>query len=256
MKKLKKLRKPRTFRFGDLFGRDLLAHFHPGCRKLLAYEADVYLSSAEDRITLLPDNLQIADYRELGVARLKFFLYYAPRSDGEVNERKRALVRDIGAQCIEHGIEFLMDRRHLWLRSSLQHAILRVRSKLEKICRDREERKSERIRCVPEVACPPAPVDPVVSLVELTHQFPDRVGIPADQDRILHLEGAPFGAGQRIPPVVLVRTAVLYLRIVARPVVARTPARPRPGAGAGGVRVRARRLGRGAATQRTLPGAR
>lgn len=36
----------------------------------------------------------------------------------------------------EHGVEFLMDRRHLWLRSSQQHAILRVRSKLEKICRD------------------------------------------------------------------------------------------------------------------------
>lgn len=36
----------------------------------------------------------------------------------------------------EHGVEFLMDRRHLWLRSSQQHAILRVRSRLQKICRD------------------------------------------------------------------------------------------------------------------------
>ncbi len=36
----------------------------------------------------------------------------------------------------EHGTEFLMDRRHLWLRSSQQHAVLRVRSQLEKICRD------------------------------------------------------------------------------------------------------------------------
>ncbi len=36
----------------------------------------------------------------------------------------------------EHGTEFLMDRRHLWLRSSQQHAVLRVRSKLEKLCRD------------------------------------------------------------------------------------------------------------------------
>jgi asparaginyl-tRNA synthetase len=27
----------------------------------------------------------------------------------------------------EHGVEFLMDRRHLWLRSSRQHAILRIR---------------------------------------------------------------------------------------------------------------------------------
>jgi asparaginyl-tRNA synthetase len=36
----------------------------------------------------------------------------------------------------EHGTEFLMDRRHLWLRSAHQHAVLRVRSKLQKICRD------------------------------------------------------------------------------------------------------------------------
>jgi asparaginyl-tRNA synthetase len=28
----------------------------------------------------------------------------------------------------EHGIDFLMDRRHLWLRSNRQHAILRIRS--------------------------------------------------------------------------------------------------------------------------------
>lgn len=36
----------------------------------------------------------------------------------------------------EHGVEFLMDHRHLWLRSSQQHAVLRVRSRLQKICRD------------------------------------------------------------------------------------------------------------------------
>ncbi len=35
----------------------------------------------------------------------------------------------------EHGTEFLMDRRHLWLRSSRQHAILRVRSEVEHIAR-------------------------------------------------------------------------------------------------------------------------
>lgn len=35
----------------------------------------------------------------------------------------------------EHGIEFLMDHRHLWLRSSRQHAALRVRSRLTHICR-------------------------------------------------------------------------------------------------------------------------
>jgi asparaginyl-tRNA synthetase len=36
----------------------------------------------------------------------------------------------------EHGTAFLMDNRHLWLRSSRQHAILRVRSEIIEACRD------------------------------------------------------------------------------------------------------------------------
>ena len=36
----------------------------------------------------------------------------------------------------EHGIEFLMDHRHLWLRSSRQHAILRVRAEVIRAIRD------------------------------------------------------------------------------------------------------------------------
>jgi asparaginyl-tRNA synthetase len=36
----------------------------------------------------------------------------------------------------EHGTAFLMDIRHLWLRSSRQHAVLRVRSEIEQACRD------------------------------------------------------------------------------------------------------------------------
>ncbi|HLW69663.1 MAG TPA: asparagine--tRNA ligase [Candidatus Binataceae bacterium] len=36
----------------------------------------------------------------------------------------------------EHGVAFLLDQRHLWIRSSRQHAILRVRSEVEAACRD------------------------------------------------------------------------------------------------------------------------
>ena len=36
----------------------------------------------------------------------------------------------------DHGIEFLMDHRHLWLRSQRQHAILRIRAKIIKACCD------------------------------------------------------------------------------------------------------------------------
>ncbi len=36
----------------------------------------------------------------------------------------------------EHGIDFLMEHRHLWLRSALQHAVLRVRHEVIRACRD------------------------------------------------------------------------------------------------------------------------
>jgi asparaginyl-tRNA synthetase len=36
----------------------------------------------------------------------------------------------------EHGVDFLMNHRHLWLRSSKQHAVLRVRNEVEKAIRD------------------------------------------------------------------------------------------------------------------------
>jgi asparaginyl-tRNA synthetase len=36
----------------------------------------------------------------------------------------------------EHGIDFLMDRRHLWLRSNRQHAILRIRHEVIRSIRD------------------------------------------------------------------------------------------------------------------------
>src|SRR6202040_300997 len=36
----------------------------------------------------------------------------------------------------EHGVAFLHDLRHLWIRSSKQNALLRVRSEVEQACRD------------------------------------------------------------------------------------------------------------------------
>ncbi len=36
----------------------------------------------------------------------------------------------------EHGVAFLMEHRHLWLRSAMQHAILRVRSEASLACRE------------------------------------------------------------------------------------------------------------------------
>src|SRR5213075_2946851 len=42
-----------------------------------------------------------------------------------------ALTSDYPITPKEHGTAFLMDIRHLWLRSSQQHAILKIRSEIE-----------------------------------------------------------------------------------------------------------------------------
>ena len=76
---------------------------------MLAYEADVYHISDEDRITVLPDHLKPADYASLGVKQLKFFIYYAPDDDPSLNTRKQELVAEIGQQCADLNLQYLME---------------------------------------------------------------------------------------------------------------------------------------------------
>jgi len=90
-------------------GPRLLPLYPATCAPMMAFEADVYRISDEDRITVLPDDLTIADYPALGVGSLKFFLWYAPDDDPALNARKCALVERVGADCIAAGVSFLME---------------------------------------------------------------------------------------------------------------------------------------------------
>src|SRR5579859_5699825 len=47
-----------------------------------------------------------------------------------------ALTQEYPITPKEHGTAFLMDVRHLWLRSKNQHAILRIRNEVEETCRE------------------------------------------------------------------------------------------------------------------------
>ncbi|MFQ6112550.1 MAG: asparagine--tRNA ligase [bacterium] len=70
---------------------------------------------------------------------------------GKINQDKRApggyelqindlrifqIANDYPITPKEHGTTFLMDHRHLWLRSSKQHAILKIRHEIIRACRD------------------------------------------------------------------------------------------------------------------------
>ena len=90
-------------------GSELLPYYPKGCAPTLAYEADVYHISDEDRITVLPEHLKPSDYADLGVEQLKFFIYYAPDDKADLNARKQELVADIGQQCKELNLRYLME---------------------------------------------------------------------------------------------------------------------------------------------------
>ncbi len=90
-------------------GSDLVNHYPDNCAPMIAYEADVYHISDDDRITVLPDTLSYADYGPLGVSQLKFFMYYAPDDDAALNARKQALVATVGQGCRENDLRYLME---------------------------------------------------------------------------------------------------------------------------------------------------
>ncbi len=87
----------------------LVTSYPPQCRRMIAYEADVYHIADDDRITVFPDNLSLADYAALGSTQLKFFIYYAPDDNAELNQRKQALVEQLGHDCKQHNLRFLME---------------------------------------------------------------------------------------------------------------------------------------------------
>ncbi|MEP3299583.1 MAG: tagatose 1,6-diphosphate aldolase [Pseudoruegeria sp.] len=91
------------------YGRELLPHYDVSCTKMLAFEADVYQISDEDRITKLPTNLEVSDFPELGAEILKFFLYYGPNDPAELNQRKFDLVQEVGQKCRDSGVTFLFE---------------------------------------------------------------------------------------------------------------------------------------------------
>ena len=91
------------------FGPHLISRYPKQCSPMMAFEADVYHISDEDRITKLPDNIKVSDFSRLGYKVLKFFMYYAPNDNIEINEQKQKIIENIGKECVKNKISFLME---------------------------------------------------------------------------------------------------------------------------------------------------
>ena len=91
----------------------------------------------------------------------------------------------------EHGTAFLMDHRHLWLRSSRQHAILKVRSEIVKACRDYYDENGFVLVDAPVFT--PASCEGTTTLFE-TDYFDDKAYLT--QSGQLYMEAAAMAFGK------------------------------------------------------------
>ena len=91
----------------------------------------------------------------------------------------------------EHGTAFLMEHRHLWLRSTRQHAILRVRAEIIKACRDFFDQKGFTLVDAPIFT--PAACEGTTTLFE-TQYFDQKAYLT--QSGQLYLEAACMALGK------------------------------------------------------------
>ncbi len=90
----------------------------------------------------------------------------------------------------EHGVDFLLNHRHLWLRSRRQHAILRVRAELEQAIRDFFH--SRRYTLIDSPILTPAACEGTSTLFE-TDYFGDRAYLSQSGQLYLEPAAAAFG---------------------------------------------------------------
>ncbi|MFH1006216.1 MAG: asparagine--tRNA ligase [Candidatus Latescibacterota bacterium] len=98
----------------------------------------------------------------------------------------------------DHGVAFLMDHRHLWLRSSRQHAILRVRSEIIKACRDYFDERSFTLVDAPIFT--PAACEGTTTLFE-TDYFEEKAYLTQSGQLYMEAAAAAFGKAYCFGPV-------------------------------------------------------
>ena len=77
--------------------------------KIIAYEDDAYNIDNQSRITLLPKKLHQNDEIIKDFSAIKFFMYFNPDSDLNINYEKLKLIKYVGSICVELGIPYLFE---------------------------------------------------------------------------------------------------------------------------------------------------
>ncbi len=80
-----------------------------GTGLLLAYEQSGYENNALGRMPILLPEWTVRLLVEAGANCIKVLLYYTPSEDNAINDRKKAWVERIGAECAHHDVPFFLE---------------------------------------------------------------------------------------------------------------------------------------------------
>ena len=80
-----------------------------GVGLLLAYEQSGYENNAPGRMPILLPDWTVRLLVEAGADCIKILLYYTPFEDNAINDRKKAWVERIGAECAHHDVPFFLE---------------------------------------------------------------------------------------------------------------------------------------------------
>ncbi|HLQ05201.1 MAG TPA: tagatose 1,6-diphosphate aldolase [Verrucomicrobiae bacterium] len=81
----------------------------PGTGVLLAFEKTGYDQSVKGRLPDLLDTWSVRRLVEAGADAIKVLLYYDPKDEAPINDRKHAFVERIGAECAALDVPFFLE---------------------------------------------------------------------------------------------------------------------------------------------------
>jgi tagatose 1,6-diphosphate aldolase len=91
------------------FGRSAFEHRAPSCGLLATYEMDGYENPRPHRMLALMPELSVRRLREMGAEGVKILLSWTPFDDKAANDRKKALIERIGAECAALEMPFFLE---------------------------------------------------------------------------------------------------------------------------------------------------
>lgn len=76
---------------------------------LISYEKTGYDITRDDRLPDILDDWSVERQKEAGADATKFLLYYDPDEDDETNDKKKAMIERVGAECLAEGLPLFVE---------------------------------------------------------------------------------------------------------------------------------------------------